>query len=255
MVVARKLSHPVEVNPTEAGLVQVLVPVYNEGENVRTLYSTLLKEGIEFDRLSFVYDFDEDSTLPVIFELQKEDSRIIAEKNTIDRGVINALKHGFSKSEPGPVLVLMGDNSDKLSIIPEMIRLWSQGAVVVSPSRYMPGGEQQGGGLIKSNLSRLAGKSLALVGFPTSDPTNNFKLYDGQWLASQRIDSTGGFEVALELSCKAFEQRQQIHHIPTSWFDRTEGESNFKLLEWIPQYLKWYLRAVRAVFTRKFTGV
>lgn len=241
-------------NPENAELVQIVVPVYNEGDNVRTLYNTLLEEEIEFDRLSFVYDFDGDSTLPVILELQQSDQRIVAEKNTIGRGVINALKHGFSKTVAGPVLVLMGDNSDKLSIIPEMVRLWARGATIVSPSRYMPGGEQQGGGLIKSNLSKLAGKSLSFAGFPTSDATNNFKLYDGEWLVSQSIESKGGFEVALELSCKAFEQKQKIYQIPTSWFDRTAGESNFKLVEWIPQYLKWYLRALRAVASRKAIG-
>jgi len=230
--------------------IQIMVPVYNEGENIRKLYSNLKKENIDFDQLSFVYDFDEDTTLPVIRELQLEDSRLIAEKNTIGRGVLNALKHGFSISKPGPVLVLMGDNSDKLSIIPEMIELWSGGATVVSPSRYMPGGSQQGGGLVKSSLSRLAGKSLAVAGFPTSDPTNNFKLYDGAWLASQEINSKGGFEVALELSCKAYEQNLKINQLPTSWFDRTDGESNFKLVEWMPQYLKWYLRTIKAILVR-----
>jgi len=236
--------------PEKETSIQIMVPVYNEGENIRKLYSNLKKENIDFDRLSFVYDFDEDTTLPVIRELQLDDARLVAEKNTIGRGVINALKHGFSISKPGPVLVLMGDNSDKLSIIPEMIGLWSEGATVVSPSRYMPGGRQQGGGIIKSSLSRLAGTSLAIAGFPTSDPTNNFKLYDGTWLASQEIDSTGGFEVALELSCKAYEQNLKINQLPTSWFDRTDGESNFKLVEWIPQYLKWYLRTLKAILSR-----
>jgi len=92
----------------------------------------------------------------------------------------------------------MGDNSDKLTIIPDMISAWYNGATLVCPSRYMPGGKQHGGPPLKTFLSRTAGKLLKLLGFPTADATNNFKLYDGQWLRSQNIESDGGFEIALE---------------------------------------------------------
>ncbi len=231
--------------------IQLVVPVYNEGDNVRTLHDSLLSENIEFHSLKFVYDIDEDTTLPVISELQEVDSRLFAEKNTIGRGVVNALRHGFENSRSGPVLVLMGDNSDKLSIIPEMIKYWERGAAIVSPSRYMEGGEQIGGGLIKSSMSRFAGWSLALFGFPTCDPTNNFKLYDGDWLAAQEIESVGGFEVAIELCCKAYEQRKKIVEIPTIWKDRTDGESNFKLFAWLPHYLKWYFRIWKGLLAHR----
>jgi len=94
------------------------------------------------------------------------------------------------------------------------------------------------------------GKSLHLVGFPTSDPTNNFKLYDGVWLGRQGIESTGGFEVGLELCYKAFAQGERIAELPTAWYDRTDGESRFNMRAWIPRYLRWYLRSVWALFGR-----
>lgn len=240
-----------QVQETEK-VIQLLVPVYNEGENVRILHKELLSAGGNYDRLTFLYDFDEDTTLPVIRDLANEDKRVVAEKNTTGRGVVNALKHGFSRVEDGPVIVLMGDNSDKLSIIPEMIRLWEQGASIVSPSRYMKGGKQYGGGLVKSSMSRLAGVSLNLLGFPTADPTNNFKLYDGHWLRLQTIESVGGFEIALELCCKAYQQGQRIVELPTVWRDREDGESRFQIVKWLPHYLKWYFKCVLALVTRFF---
>jgi len=232
--------------------IQILVPIYNEGENVRLLVENLRAEGVTFDTLKFVYDFDGDITLPIIAELNGVDSRITAEKNQFGRGVVNALRWGFKHSQPGPVIVLMGDNSDKLSIIPEMIALWQSGAVVVCPSRYMPGGEQHGGGLVKSTLSRVAGVTLKLLGFPTADATNNFKLYDGKWLAAQTVESLGGFEIALELCYKAFSQGQKMVELPSVWRDRTLGESRFRLFKWLPHYLRWYLRAVGAVLRSHF---
>ena len=237
-----------ETSRQEQALVQLLVPIYNEGENVRILYQGLVEEQVEFDKLTFVYDIDEDTSLPFIEEISKNDPRVGADKNLFGAGVIHALRWGFSKAQSGPVIVLMGDNSDKLSIIGEMVNLWSNGATVVSPSRYMKGGKQIGGGIIKSNLSRFAGISLKLLGFPTADPTNNFKLYDGQWLRSQTIDSEGGFEVALELCVKAHAEQRAIKELPTVWTDREMGESRFKLMKWLPHYLRWYFRALGVLF-------
>jgi len=231
---------------------QLLVPVFNEGENVRVLYRQLEADGVDFQVLRFVYDFPEDTTLPVIEDLQKSDERLDAHLNTKGKGVVNALSAGFESVSTGPVVVLMGDNSDKLSIIPEMVGLWKEGATVVSPSRYMKGGKQIGGGLLKSNLSRLAGLSLKVLGFPTSDPTNNFKLYDGDWLKAQTIESEGGFEVALELCYKAAAQNEKIEQLPTVWQDREEGESKFDLWGWMPHYLRWYSKALSFQLTKPF---
>ena len=116
----------------------------------------------------------------------------------------------------------------------------------------MAGGKQHGGPPLKSFLSKVSGKFIGLIGFPTCDPTNNFKLYDGSWLAKQEIESVGGFEVALELSYKAYSQGKSIKELPTEWWDRTAGESNFQLWAWMPKYLYWYLLAVLSVlFSRK----
>ena len=233
--------------------VQLVVPIYNEGENVQILYRRLAEDGVTFDSLKYVYDFDGDTSLPYIAELAREDSRVRAEKNCFGRGVVNALRWGFAHATPGPVIVVMGDNSDKLSIIPQMIALWQKGAVVVSPSRYMPGGMQHGGPPLKTFLSRTAGRFLKAWGFPTADATNNFKLYDGAWLAAQTIESVGGFEVALELCYKAYRDERKIAELPTEWWDRTMGESRFKLWSWIPRYLRWYLRALLEVAKRKLS--
>ncbi len=242
------------VSQNEAAKIQLLVPIYNEGENVLTLYKQLEDDAIAFDSLKFVYDFDGDSTLPFIAQLNAKDPRVIGEKNEYGRGVINALKWGLSHAVPGPVIVMMGDNSDKLSIIPDLVSEWQSGATVVCPSRYMKGGAQHGGGFLKSNLSRLAGKSLKLFGFPTADPTNSFKLYDGSWLCRQNLESSGGFEVGIELCYKAYRDGKKIVELPTIWKDREMGKSNFKLFQWLPHYLRWYLLAVRAIFGRRFAS-
>jgi dolichol-phosphate mannosyltransferase len=61
-----------------------------------------------------------------------------------------------------------------------------------------------------------------------------------------------GFEVAIELCCKAYQQKEKITELPTEWFDRTVGESRFRLFYWLPHYLKWYLLSLKCIIQRKF---
>ena len=85
-----------------------------------------------------------------------------------------------------------------------MVALARDGADVVSASRYMRGGHQVGGPLLKRLMSRTAGLTLHwFAGVPTHDPTNNFKLYSRRFLDAVTIESTAGFELALELTVKA----------------------------------------------------
>ena len=127
-----------------------------------------------------------------------------------------------------------------------MVALAREGADVVSASRYMPGGHQVGGPLLKRAMSRVAGLSLHWFGgVATHDPTNNFKLYARRFLDATPIQSEAGFELALELTVKATLTGRRVAEVPTTWRDRTAGESNFKLRQWLPHYLRWYRIAMR----------
>ena len=58
------------------------------------------------------------------------------------------------------------------------------------------------------------------------------------------IESSGGFELGLELVIKAWKDGFKVVEVPTSWSDRTNGKSNFKLWKWLPHYLRWYFSAI-----------
>ncbi|MGH7863221.1 MAG: glycosyltransferase family 2 protein, partial [Candidatus Dormibacteraceae bacterium] len=54
------------------------------------------------------------------------------------------------------------------------------------------------------------------------------------------IESEAGFELALELTVKAHLGGMTIVEVPTTWRDRTAGESRFQTRKWLPHYLRWY---------------
>jgi len=191
-----------------------------------------------------VYDFDEDPTVPVIDRLSAELPAIRGLRNDLGRGVLNAMKAGIAASSGAYVLISMADGSDEPQVVDPMVRLAREGADVVSASRYMKGGHQVGGPPLKRLMSRTAGLTLHwFAGVPTHDPTNNFKLYSRRFLDAVTIDSTAGFELALELTVKATLDGRRVDEVPTTWRDRTAGQSNFKLRKWLPHYLDWYRRA------------
>jgi dolichol-phosphate mannosyltransferase len=221
---------------------EFVMPVYNEGANILKTYENLkaaLPEDFSWKCFA-IYDFDNDTSIPYLQTLQKQDSRVIPLKQNLGGGIVNAFKYGFGQVHDGPVVVIMGDNSDDLRVLPAMYEKYAAGAAVVASSRYSRGGKYYGGSFIKKKLSQLAGFILYISGLGTRDPTNNFKLYCGKFLHHTTIESIGGFEVALELTVKAALQGLKVDEVSGSWKDRVEGVSNFKIIKWMPCYLKWF---------------
>jgi glycosyltransferase involved in cell wall biosynthesis len=230
----------------------VVLPVYNEGESVAPVLRALL-DAIHLPcEVLVVYDFDEDTTVPVARALAAELPEIRPLRNELGRGVLNAMKAGIAESHGDFVLISMADGSDEPQVVDAMVARAREGADVVAASRYMRGGHQVGGPLLKRTMSRAAGLSLHwLAGVPIHDPTSNFKLYSRRFLESVTIESTAGFELALELSVKATLAHRRLAEVPTTWRDRTSGKSNFQLRQWLPDYLHWYFVAFRGRFRRR----
>ena len=222
----------------------IVIPVYNEPENIGPTLRRITSEVHTPHEILVVYDFDADTTVPVVRSLQDELPSVRLQRNEIGRGVLNAMKAGIAASTAPLVLITMADGSDEMSRVDEMARLGEGGAAVVAGSRYMRGGGQVGGPLLKRLMSRAAGLSLHwFAGVPIHDATNNFKLYRRDFLDSVTIESTGGFELAIELTAKASRARKPMAEVPTVWRDRTAGESRFKIRAWLPKYLRWYFHA------------
>jgi len=223
----------------------IVIPVYNEGANFRALW-TELTSGIKTPFIALVvYDFDEDNTLPVVHEvIAGGETRLKLVKNAYGRGVTKAIKTGLEAVESGPVLVTMADLSDEMTAVDKMYELYLQGFDLVCGSRYMRGGQLIGGPFLKQLMSRVSGLTLHYFrGVPTHDATNAFKLYDAAMVHDVKVESVAGFELGLELTVKAFLNGYRIAEIPSTWRDRTAGTSRFRIMHWLPHYLKWYFYA------------
>jgi glycosyltransferase involved in cell wall biosynthesis len=232
---------------TSGPVLSVVMPVFKEGDAVESVLRATTASVTTPHEILVVYDFDEDPTVPVIERLSAELPAVRGLRNDLGRGVLNAMKAGIAASSGAYVLISMADGSDEPQVVDSMVALARDGADVVSASRYMRGGRQVGGPPLKRLMSRTAGLTLHWFGgLATHDPTNNFKLYSRRFLDSITIESTAGFELALELTVKATLAGRRVAEVPTTWRDRTAGASNFKVRQWLPHYLHWYWVAMRA---------
>jgi dolichol-phosphate mannosyltransferase len=222
----------------------IVMPVFKEGEAIEPVLRALVRDIQTPHEILVVYDYDEDPTVPVIERLAAELPGVRGHRNDLGRGVLNAMKAGIAASGAPYVLITMADGSDEPHIVDGMVALARDGADVVAASRYMPGGRQVGGPPLKRLMSRIAGLTLHwFAGVRTHDPTNNFKLYARRFLDAVIIESSAGFELALELTVKATLDGRKVAEVPTTWRDRTAGQSNFKFRRWLPHYLHWYRQA------------
>jgi glycosyltransferase involved in cell wall biosynthesis len=230
----------------------VVIPVFKEGEAVEPVIRAMSAGVWTPHEILVVCDFDEDPTVPVIERLAADLPQVHGHRNDLGRGVLNAMKTGIAASSGDYILITMSDGSDEPHVVDPMVALAVDGADVVAASRYMRGGHQVGGPLIKRLMSRTAGLTLHWFGgVATHDPTNNFKLYARKFLDTTTIESEAGFELALELTVKATLAGRRVAEVPTTWRDRTAGQSNFKLRQWLPHYLRWYRVALRGRWLRR----
>lgn len=224
----------------------IVIPVYNEGDNILETLREIRRQVRVPAAVSIVYDADSDTTLPALDRLEPDFTPAVRRvRNRYGRGALNAIKTGLETAETELIIVTMADLSDPPEVMNEMVKAAKErNAAVVCASRYMKGGRQIGGPRLKGFLSHAAGLILCWAArLPTHDPTNSFKLYRKSFLATTAIESTGGFELGIELVVKACKAGQVVTEVPTVWRDRVAGKSNFKLWKWLPHYLRWFFYA------------
>ena len=242
------MTYPDQEPP--APRVSVVIPAYNEGQAILPVLDRIF-EGVTLPcEVCVVVDMPEDTTIPVVTKYAETEPRLRYLINTYGRGPANAIRYGIDNAATPVAVVTMADGSDDPRQIDALTLLVERGVAVAAASRYMPGGQQIGGPLVKGFLSRSAGRSLRMfTRMGTRDATNSFKAYSTDFVRDVGIDSRAGFEIGIELTAKARRLRRPVAEIPTIWLERDAGLSNFKLVQWIPKYLRWY----RFAFGRQLT--
>ena len=218
---------------------EIIIPVYNEGENINQVLDQFQNKVRTKFRILLCYDHYDDSTLNA-YDTNNYAFEIIPVKNK-GVGAHGAVMTGINYSNSDCVIVFPADDTINQSIIDEMYKRFINGYDIVVASRFMKGGSMQGCPPLKSFLVRLASKTLYLFSsIPVQDASNGFRLFSRRILNLVVIESKIGFTYSIELLVKCKRLGLKIGEVPAQWEERSQGQSRFKVMQWAPNYIKWY---------------
>ena len=229
----------------------IVMPVYNEGPGIVPVIRSLVANVNTPFRLLICHDHEDDTTLKVIQSLGQEAGVVEFVRNRRS-GVLGAIVTGFEHSTAPAVLMMPADDDYNASRLDAMVGLMRQGVDVVCPSRFVGDGCMVGCPIVKATLVRLTAWFMyTVVGVPTHDPTNGFRLFSRRVIDLLPIETRAGFAYSIEVLVKAQRLGWRIEEWPVQWFERKVGHSRFRVLKWAPSYLRWVCYALATKFLRR----
>ena len=231
--------------------IDIVIPVYNEGENIVACLNALRRDVRARFRILICYDFDEDETLMAIKDQTLSGIDIVAVRN-LRPGVHGAVVSGLRAGTAPAAVIFPADDDYNAGRIDAMLESFRTGADIVVGCRMTPNSRWRNIPLLKRFFPWVASGLLRLLaGFPTRDATNGIRLFSRRIIDAVEIESSVGFTYAIELTAKAHRLGWSIRDVGVDWIARSAGESRFRLLAWIPEYLPWFFYALATVWLRR----
>jgi len=226
----------------------ILLPVRNEGLNLRIMLQILRAVVEESHEVLVVVDDPRDSSVAVVEKIQLVYPEARWVFNGKGPGVVNAIRTGVEAAYGHAVLIFAADEVGPVLAIEDMMGLLRNGCDFVSCTRYAHGGRRLGGSLIGGVLSRVANFLFrVLTRTPFSDATTGIKLFRRDVFPRLGLESRPiGWACAFEMAIKAQQAGLKLGEVPIVSIDRLYGgESTFQPLSWMREYGRWFLRGLQ----------
>jgi len=211
----------------------VIVPTYNEKENIAQIVPAIFAQDIDVDIL-VVDDNSPDGTGSVVTDLQKNCPRLHllarAGKEGLGRAYIAGFQWGLSRGYD--VLVEMDADFSHRPIDLKGILKDLENADFVVGSRYVAGGGTKNWGLLRKIISRGGGLyARCILGFPLNDWTGGFNAWKKEVLEKIHLDGvkSNGYSFQIELKYKALKAGCRGVESPIYFEDRRVGQSKMSL--------------------------
>jgi len=210
----------------------IILPTYNERENIlplsETLLSVLSSRGIEGE-IVIVDDNSPDGTGAIADKLSARDQRVKVIHRPSRMGLATAIRDGSRVASHEIIVTMDSDFSHPPDLVPKLISALDEADITVG-SRYIEGGKMEGP-LHKIILSRMTVSFVkCLLGLNVNDCTGGFHAMDKQLFQELDLKSRGG-EYDIELLFKAKKRGCKMREIPFTYEYRKRGRSKTNLLK------------------------
>lgn len=230
-------------SPSSSPLLAILIPVRNEGVNLRLMLK-ILKAIVEVPyEVLVVHDTPDDDSIAVVESVQRENPHVRLVHNTRGRGVRYAIEAGVAAAKAEIILIFAADEVGPVLAIEDMLSLIREGCDFVSCTRYAYGGRRLGGSWIGGILSRIANYLFHAAGSVFTDCTTGIKMFRREIFSRLTLESRPiGWAVAFEMAIKAQLEGLVLGEVPIISIDRLYGgKSTFQLGPWCLEYARWFV--------------
>ena len=209
----------------------VVIPTYNERENVAAMAAAVLENLPAGGRLLFLDDNSPDGTGAIIDGLCARDPRIAVLHRVKKEGLGRAYVAGFARAlalGATHVVEMDCDFSHDPKDIPRMLAAVADADVVVG-SRYVKGGRCVGWPFRRWFVSFFGGRFIRFVlGVPVQDPTGGFKCFTRA--ALERLGDFSairsfGYSFQMEMNWRMAQMGLRLKEIPITFTERRAGTS------------------------------
>lgn len=226
--------------------VSVVIPTYNERENIGVLIGELQDAlGAREHEILVVDDRSPDGTGAVVEALAKNDPRVALASKDKREGIGAALRHGYNLGRKDVLLSIDADLSFKTSEALKLLELIDSGCDLALGCRHKSGGSYEAPTFkvkAKFFVSRLGNRIIrGLVGLDLHDYSANFRaIRRGVWHAIRTEQNTNS--LLLEMILKVHYGGFKIEETPVAFIDRVRGQSKLNLFIEAPKFLVDLLR-------------
>lgn len=218
---------------TNRNIVSVIVPTYNERENIRNLIPIISENLRDFEHEIIVVDDNSpDGTAMVVEELSK-DYHVKVLKRSGKLGLASAVVHGFKHARGDYLGVIDADLQHPPEQLKDFVINVMNGSDVAVGSRYTTGGNTEGWSTFRTIVSRgatLLSKPLTKV----KDPMSGYFFLKRKVIKNISFEPTG-YKILLEILTKG--AYNKVKEIPYTFRIRTIGKSKLGVGEF-SSYLK-----------------
>jgi dolichol-phosphate mannosyltransferase len=240
-----------EASPAVLGRVVVIVPTYNEKDNLEII-AARLRSAVPSADLLVVDDGSPDGTGDIADKLALADSQVHVLHRTSKAGLGAAYVAGFGWAlERGyDVAVEMdADGSHQPEQLPRLLAALVDADLVLG-ARWVSGGQVENWPLHRKLLS-VGGNTYArmMLGFPLKDATGGFRAYRRQVLEGIDVDeiSSQGYCFQVDLAWRAWRRGFRVVEVPITFVERVRGESkmsNAIVAEALWRVTAWGFRSI-----------
>jgi glycosyltransferase involved in cell wall biosynthesis len=216
--------------------VLVVIPTYNERENIPRLVEAINKADSRADIL-IVDDNSPDGTGQAAEDAAKSNPTVNVMHRTGKEGRGSACIAGFKEGLKSPQYNLFiemdADFSHDPVALPELLKE-AETADIVIGSRYLPGSKIVHWGWKRTFFSRWANRyARAILHIPISDYTNGYRVYSRELLETVDLDKIkqSGYIVLSEIAYQAKRHGFKFGEVPITFVNRVRGESNLSFHE------------------------